>query len=326
VPIAVDSTAPIPINQPSRVLLVSVIIPTTLDRPAFLRAALRSVLSQTVADFEVLVIDDGSTTNLLPVLHEFDDHRIRYFRHDSRRGEAAARNTGIRSARGGYLAFLDDDDEWLPEKLRLQLELFRGCPDTVGCVYGGHVAIRARDGQELAREVPAKRGDLSSELLERNILGPPSTVMLKRECLDRVGLFDEAIAFGVDYDLWIRMAQEYHFDFVPDVVARYTIHPGQMSNDPFIIARGRADLQRKHAPRLQRDRGRDGRFYFSLGRHMAALGHRGEARRAFLKALRLNPLGFRAYVYLAASLAGPRSVSRLRRMLGRLRGVDPADP
>ena len=188
------------------------------------------------------------------------------------------------------------------------------------------MAIRARDGQELAREVPVKRGDLSSELLERNVLGPPSTVMLKRECLDRVGLFDEAIAFGVDYDLWIRIAQAYHFDFVPDVVARYTIHPGQMSNDPFIIAKGRADIQRKYAPRLQRDRRRDGRFYFSLGRHMASLGHRGEARRAFLKALRLDPLRLRAYIYLAVSLAGPRSVSKLRRLLGRLRGVDPVDP
>ena len=264
------------------------IIPT-VDRPEFLGAALRSVLSQTVGDFEVLVIDDGSTTDLLPLLEKFADDRIRYFRHESRRGEAAARNLGIRNARGAYLAFLDDDDEWLPEKLRLQLALFSGCPDTVGCVYGGHVTIRARDGQELAREIPAKRGDLSSDLLDRNILGPPSTVMLKRECLERVGLFDESIAFGVDYDLWLRIAQEYHFDFVPDIVARYTIHPGQMSNDPFIIAKGRADIQRKYGPRLQRDRGRDSRFYFSLGRHMASLGHRGEARRAFLKSAEPRP-------------------------------------
>ena len=297
-----------------------------MDRPEFLGAALRSVLSQTVGDFEVLVIDDGSTTDLLPVLEKFADDRIRYFRHESRRGEAAARNLGIRNARGAYVAFLDDDDEWLPDKLRLQLALFSRCPDTVGCVYGGHVTIRARDGQELAREIPVKRGDLSTELLERNILGPPSTVMLKRECVERVGLFDESIAFGVDYDLWLRIAQEYHFDFVPDIVARYTIHPGQMSNDPFVIAKGRADIQRKYAPRLQRDRGRDSRFYLSLGRDMASLGYRQQARRALLKSLRLDPLRLRAYIYLALSLAGPRSFSILRRLLGRLRGGDPVDP
>jgi glycosyltransferase involved in cell wall biosynthesis len=89
---------------------------------------LRSVLSQTVADFEVLVIDDGSTTNPLPVLDAFADGRIRYFRHHSRRGEAAARNIGIRSARGVYLAFLDEDDEWLPEKLRCSLNCSAGAP------------------------------------------------------------------------------------------------------------------------------------------------------------------------------------------------------
>jgi glycosyltransferase involved in cell wall biosynthesis len=305
--------------------LVSVIIPT-LDRPEFLRAALRSVLSQTVADFEVLVIDDGSATNLLPVLDAFDDGRIRYFRHQSNRGEAAARNTGIRNARGAYLAFLDDDDEWLPGKLRLQLELFSRCPDIVGCVYGGHVRIRVRDGQELAREVPTKRGDLSSQLLERNIIGPPSTIMLRRECLERVGLFDEAIAFGVDYDLWLRVAQEYRFDFVPQIVARYAVHRHQMSQDPFVTAKGRDDLRRKYGSRLRRDRWREGEFYFSLGWQMCLLGHTVEARRAFWKALRFNPLQLRAYIYLAVSLGGPVSVSRFRALMGKIRGVSPADP
>src|SRR6185436_1915261 len=97
--------------------LVSVIIPT-LNRPVFLQAALRSVLCQTSKDFEVLVVDDGSTIDVFPILKGLDDGRIRYFRHESNRGEAAARNTGIRNARGAYVAFLDDDDEWLPEKLR----------------------------------------------------------------------------------------------------------------------------------------------------------------------------------------------------------------
>src|SRR6266481_5515722 len=140
--------------------LVSVIIPT-FDRPKFLEAALRSVLRQTVTDFEVLVIDDGSATDVLPLLDALHDGRIRYFRHESNRGEAAARNTGIINARGAYLAFLDDDDEWLPEKLRLQLELFSRRPDTVGCVYGGHEALRARDGRVVSRQIPTKRGDLS---------------------------------------------------------------------------------------------------------------------------------------------------------------------
>jgi glycosyltransferase involved in cell wall biosynthesis len=302
--------------------LVSVIVPT-FQRPDFLQAALRSVLGQTVKDFEMLVIDDGSSVDLVPLVNALDDNRIRYFRHESNRGEAAARNTGIRNVRGDYVAFLDDDDEWLPEKLRLQLELFGRCPDTVGCVTGGFARIR--DGRVLSREIPTRRGDLSGELLLKNIVGPPSTVMVRRDCLDRVGLFDEGIAFGVDYDLWIRLAQRYQFDFVPEVVARYTVHSGQMSNNPFVLAQGHDDLLRKYASRLRRDRGREGRFYFMLGRSMSLRGHATEARRALVKALCHNPLQVRVYIYLALSLGGPVNAARFRGLLGKIRGYDPAD-
>jgi glycosyltransferase involved in cell wall biosynthesis len=304
--------------------LVSVIIPT-LDRPTYLAAAIHSVLRQSAQDFEVLVVDDGSAANLRPVLEALDDGRIRYFRHESNRGEAAARNTGIVNARGAYLAFLDDDDEWLPEKLRLQLELFSRCPDTIGCVYGGHEAIRGRDRQVVSRQSPMKRGDLSRELLKANVVGPPSTVMLTRACLDRVGLFDEDIAFGVDYDLWIRVAQTYHFDFVPDIVTRYTVHPGQMSNDPFVIARGHADLLRKYASRLRWGRRHQGMIHFAIGQQMCLHGDVVEARRAFLKALRFNPLQVRAYVYLVVSLGGPLTASRLWTLVRKVRGIHPAD-
>jgi glycosyltransferase involved in cell wall biosynthesis len=303
--------------------LISVVIPT-FERREFVQAAIRSVLGQTLRDFEVLVVDDGSTLNLPPLLDALGDARIRYFRHDSNRGEAASRNTGILNARGAYVAFLDDDDEWLPEKLRLQIELFSHSSDTVGCVYGGYEAIRARDGEVLWRRVPTKRGDLSRELLRRNILGIPSTVLLRRECLERVGLFDEGIAFGLDHDLWIRVAQEYRFDFVPGIVARYTIHQRQLSNDAFVIAKGHADLLRKYGSRLRPDRRRVGRIYFSLGRELCLRGQSAGGRRALLKALRANPLNSRPYVYLALSLGGSSSVSRFRTLVAKIRGVDPA--
>lgn len=304
--------------------LVSVIIPT-LERPEFLQAALRSVLRQTVPDFEVLIVDDGSATAILPLLDALNDGRIRYFRHESNRGEAAARNTGILHARGAYVAFLDDDDEWLPDKLRLQLDLFSRQPDTVGCVYGGYVAIRARDGEVLWRRVPTKRGDLSRDLVRSNLLGAPLTVMLRRECVERVGLFDEDIAFGVDYDLWIRVAREFRFDFVPEIVARYTVHPGQLSNDAVVRATGHADLLRKYGSRLHPERRREGRIYFRLGLHMSLLGRTVDARRAFLRALRINPLDVRAYIYLALCLSSGSGVSRLRALMGKVRGIDPTD-
>jgi glycosyltransferase involved in cell wall biosynthesis len=308
-----------------RVPLVSVIIPT-LDRPEFLQAALRSVLRQTIADFEVLVIDDGSATDLLPFLNALDDGRIRYFRHESTRGEAAARNTGLLNARGAYLAFLDDDDQWLPDKLSRQLELFRQTSDRVGWVYGGYVMVRAEDGQVLSYRLPTERGDLSRELLQRNLPGNiPSTTMLKRECIERVGLFDEDIAYGVDHDLGIRIAQEYHFDFVPDVVARYAVHERQMSRDAFCVARGHADLLQKYGERYRRDRPAQGRIHFNLGRQMCLRGQAAKGRRAFLEAIRRHPPAPRPYVYLALSLAGPTGVMRFQALMAKLRRAKPAD-
>jgi glycosyltransferase involved in cell wall biosynthesis len=301
--------------------LVSVIVPT-FQRPDFLRAALRSVLRQTFKDLEVVVVDDGSAMDLKPVLSVLDDVRLRYVRHDSNRGEAAARNTGIRRASGEYVAFLDDDDEWLPEKVSLQLETFARSSPTVGCVTGGFAVIH--DGRVISEEIPTRRGDLLEDLLVRNIVGPPSTVMIRRDCLDRVGLFDESIAFGVDYDLWIRVAERYHFEFVPEIVTRYTLHRGQMSNDPFIWGRGHDDLMRKHDGRLRRDRWREARFYLRLGRTMSLRGHVTEARRALVTSLRHNPLQIRPYVYLALSLGGPTSAARARRLLARIRRLDAA--
>jgi glycosyltransferase involved in cell wall biosynthesis len=301
--------------------LVSVIIPT-FDRPEFLKAALRSVMRQTLPDLEVVVVDDGSTADVLPVLNAVDDGRIRYFKHESNRGEAAARNTGILNARGAYLAFLDDDDQWLPEKLHLQLERFGRGSDRVGCVYGGYETVRAYDGQVVSRRLPTMRGDLSRELSRRNVIGIPSTVMLTRECIERVGLCDEAIAYGTDHDLWIRVARDYHFDFVANVVAQYSVHQSQLSHDAFVVAKGHADLLRKYGASYRRDHRHEGEIYFELARQICLRGDATEARRIFLKAIRVDPLAARSYVYHALSVGGPTAVSRFRALVAKLRGAN----
>src|SRR5581483_7703419 len=102
---------------------VSVVV-STHNRAELLHAAIASVLSQSFQDFEILVVDDHSQDHTAQVVQRFRDGRIKYLRHETRRGGAAARNTGIQNSSGEYIAFLDDDDEWLPEKLETQVALF----------------------------------------------------------------------------------------------------------------------------------------------------------------------------------------------------------
>ena len=129
---------------------VSVIIPT-YNRAACLKLALASVLNQTYQNFEIIVVDDASTDGTADVVRGFADARITYVRHDVNRGKvgagAAARNSGIARAQGTYIAFLDDDDEWLPEKLARQVAVLDRGPRSVGAIYTGFVKIDQATGQ-----------------------------------------------------------------------------------------------------------------------------------------------------------------------------------
>ena len=113
---------------------VSIIIPT-YNREQLLGRAIKSVLAQTYQDFELIIVDDGSTDNTERLVKSFNSEKTRYIRHRKNKGPAAARNTGIRSAKGDYIAFQDSDDEWMPEKLEKQMRAFTTAPPEVGVVY-----------------------------------------------------------------------------------------------------------------------------------------------------------------------------------------------
>src|SRR5215510_16389067 len=127
---------------------VSVIIPT-YNRAEFLRLAITSVLNQTFQDFEIIVVDDASEDHTHEVVSDFSDKRIKYIRHEANKRVSAARNTGVLSASGDYIAFLDDDDEWLPRTLQMQVALLEDSTSIVGGVYTGYVQIDRYTGQVL---------------------------------------------------------------------------------------------------------------------------------------------------------------------------------
>ncbi|WP_347272769.1 glycosyltransferase family 2 protein [Candidatus Kuenenia sp.] len=194
--------------------LVSVIIPT-YNRSVLLQRAVQSVLSQSYSNLEVLIIDDASTLDYSDVLKEFDDTRIRYIRHEQNKGPAASRNTGIRLAQGAYIAFNDDDDVWDNEKLEKQMHRMQASEDNVGLVFSKYKKI-LKDGSE--KEILPANQDISHchrLLLEYCFIGTP-TVLIKRECIEKSGAFDENLPCLEDWDLWIRVSKYYSFAYIPE--------------------------------------------------------------------------------------------------------------
>ncbi len=212
--------------------LVSVIIPT-YNRAAWVTEAVASVMAQTFRDFELLAVDDGSDDATLEALAPFFKH-IKVLRRGTRQGVAAARNLGIGAARGAWLAFLDSDDLWLPEKLARQMAFLRENPDLLICQTD---EIWIRHGVRVNPPLTHRKagGDIFPQSLERCLVSP-SAVMLHRRLLEEVGTFDENLPAAEDYDLWLRVAWR---------------HPVGLLPEPLVIKRG------GHADQLSRQWGLD---------------------------------------------------------------------
>ncbi len=190
---------------------VSVIIPT-FNRSTMLQRALQSVLEQDYQNFEVIVVDDGSSDNTINRIPT--GKIVKLLVHPSNRGVSAARNTGIRYCSGRYVAFLDSDDYWLPGKLNRQTAFFNTNPSSVACQTDERWIRRGK------RVSPRKRHKKpSGDIFERSLelcLVSPSSVMLKKSLFDEVGLFDEMLPACEDYDLWLRIACRHPIHLIPE--------------------------------------------------------------------------------------------------------------
>jgi glycosyltransferase involved in cell wall biosynthesis len=205
---------------------VSVVV-ATRNYGRFLAGALRSVLGQTWRDFELLIIDDGSTDDTAEVVRLFlNDRRVRYHRTDGL-GQSRAKNLGIQLTRAPLVAFLDGDDEWLPTKLERQLPLFDN--PAVGVVYSGRKLIDAASHDLPTPRSVLVRGQIYDDLLVRNPVCF-SSVVVRRAAFDAVGLFDPALPLSIDYDLWLRVARHFEFDHVDAPLVRYRTGHANLSS------------------------------------------------------------------------------------------------
>ncbi len=200
---------------------VSVIIPT-YNGARFLREAIDSVLAQTYEDYEIIVVDDGSTDDTATILHRYGDRIIPV--HQSNQKLSAARNNGVAASKGKYIAFLDSDDQFLPDKLQLQARILDENPE-VGLVASGFEQIDEA-GQAISTIHPwLYFPSVSLESILFYGLAPPSAVMMRRDWFERVGGFDPAFFYTEDMDFWYRLAlSECPMAWSPSVLLRYRIH------------------------------------------------------------------------------------------------------
>lgn len=212
--------------------LVSVVI-TCFNYAQYLKTAIDSVLKQTYPVVEIIVVNDGSTDNTEVVMSEYlENTKIIYIKQENK-GQASAKNAGIKRSSGEFVAFLDADDVWCNEKLQKQMMCFEN--QKTGVVYCRANYLDEHDNvfeyDMTSYYLQPRRGEVSSWLLYDNFVQFSSSVV-RRECFDRFGYFDESLKMGIDWDLWLRISTAYQFDYVEDRLFYYRMgHSGQMSKN-----------------------------------------------------------------------------------------------
>lgn len=296
---------------------VSVIIPT-YNQAGYLAAAVQSVLGQTFGDFELIVVNDGSTDNTKEEAFRFSDPRVRYI-YQENRGLSAARNTGIQASTGEYIALLDSDDIWLPQKLELQIGLLASHPE-VALVYSDADLFDDQSGAVTGRFLDGKRvfsGKVFRQLLSTQFI-KPSTTVVRRSVFQTVGYFDESIREVQDRDMWLRIARQFDIEGIGISLVKVRSHSSNVSKNSEKVWEGRAIVLNKAARTLalSPDELRVlnkslSIIYYQHGRYLVLQGRPREARRKLLACARLSPWYIRVYPYLVATLLNSRLIVKV---------------
>ena len=283
-------------------ILVSVVIPA-FNRPNLLHRAIMSVIDQTHKNLEIFVVDDASTEDLRSLLEGFSDDRINYLRHEINKGGSAARNTGIRHSHGEYIAFLDSDDEWFPKKIETQLADFLKKAPTYHASYCRYEVFDDDLGKVVKYRGFGREGNLLSDLLFKNCIGTTSSILIRKECLDRIGGFDEMLRSGQEWEMYIRFSKYYSFAYVDSSLLRYHIHKqGRIGDSKH--AETLPYIYEKHKELYMGNRKANAAMLSDVGYWEMVLGDVRKARRCFLRSLLADPLLMRNYLRILMSFRG----------------------
>lgn len=276
--------------------LVSAVI-TTFNRSASLKMAIESVLQQTFADFELLILDNNSQDDTERAVRSFSDERIRYIKHPPL-AISGARNLALKESSTDYIAFLDDDDVWLPNKLFDQYAAMKeDATNKVGLVYGAYTQFNEA-GHAYETIYPAKEGDVYEHAVSYRdtLTGSASNPLLKKSAVLAVGGYDETIKTGEDYEMFLRLAKVYYFKAINAPVVNIYHYPG------YRLGWRLADylytemtVYQKHQDFIKNHPAVEARYLQILGGKCFRLGRTKEGRKFLKKAFRITPFYWRLW-------------------------------
>jgi len=283
---------------------VSVIIPT-FNRSHVLLRSVQSVLNQTYQDFELIIVDDGSTDDTEKLVKSLSGEKIKYIRHQKNRGRSAARNTGIRLARGNYIAFQDDDDEWCPEKLEKQIMAYTTASPEVGVVYTNRNWIYDKYEYMPTSSSYKMEGYIFNQLLRLNFIAP-QTSLIRKECFLKAGMFDESLLRMQDVELFLRISQYYQFKYIDEpLVNMYRQRPFSRTENEQTIN----DLKRileMYSPQIKQERKVLAKYYYWIADLYCTLDKLGQGRYYLLKSIKTNPTNLIVICAFLVSLLGSK--------------------
>ncbi|HHX66899.1 MAG TPA: glycosyltransferase family 2 protein [Gallicola sp.] len=279
--------------------LISAVITTYKRPPKMVNRAVESVINQTYRNLEIIVVDDSpddfkerKTVEEMILSIKEKDKRIRYIKHTENKGACAARNTGIKNSHGNFIAFLDDDDEWLPAKIEKQLKLFK--EPEVGLVYCRSFTIDELYGVTKIRKVKFYKGYVFDQLFRTNFIGSTSFPLIKKECFQDCGMFDTSLKSCQDFELWLRIVKKYKVDYVDEPLVNYYIHGNErITSDPLNRIQGIMSINNKYKKYLNFHPYLKSSRLMSLIPYYLQMGEKNKAIQIYDEAVKLVPLNLK---------------------------------
>ncbi len=234
------------------------IITPTCNRPLLLKRTIGSILRQTFTDFEHIIVDDAGDRDTGNLVRGIDDKRIVFIQHEAKKGAGGSYNTGLKIARGRYILFLDDDDEYLPSFLEKMHIRFSEAKNETGFIWTGISRIKdLNSGEKLLSSLiwPSSFKNVEEGLIAATSIGNGYGVCIRKECIEAVGLYDESLTTGQDTEYLFRLAGKYEFETIPEVLVKLHQHESsQLTNERnnLIRLQHREKILEKHFDLLNR--------------------------------------------------------------------------